>query len=242
MIDLCIRGRLLPIHPLPEWWGLDVKLSRLARTGAVFLIVWTLIGCAALFVQAVDDLRFERLEFVEHKALDLHDSETWRQRASADYSIGKIVVSTHANIHDIAVASGLNTWRDLKTCDNNALVVGIGAWGIYYKGVDVNPNSMSEPHKALYRERITAHRAGSRFEYEIYFASRSALDKDKGLGQPENWKPYDLVGMPRDLCLRIGGGNMVGGHFISNLVVISADALKRAAASLTEQSGGAGRT
>lgn len=40
------------------------------------------------------------------------------------------------------------------------------------------------------------------------------------LGHPWTYEPYDFTRDPRELCLRIGGGNMLGGHFVSNTAVV----------------------
>ncbi len=46
--------------------------------------------------------------------------------------------------------------------------------------------------------------------------------------------PYDFTREPHDLCLRVGGGNVLGGHFLSNTVVVPSGDLKRAFEELRE--------
>jgi hypothetical protein len=177
-----------------------------------------LAGCV-LIISGVYDLRFVDVEPVKVGTLDLHD--TWgdlRPHLPLSYTIGKVTVATKADIHEIGKDSELNIWHELTLCKTGALVIDWPA--VYYRGVDINTNSTTEAVQSLYRDRAAAHKANEPYIYEIYFDPRSTRRLPRGVGQPWALEPYDLVHEPQDLCLRIGGGNMLGGYFASNVVVI----------------------
>ncbi|MGD0866564.1 MAG: hypothetical protein ABSA49_13510 [Rhizomicrobium sp.] len=184
-----------------------------------------LTGCA-LFVPGVDDLRFVSVQSIEVSALDLHDTlGNLAPKLAPTYVIGRIIVVTKADIHKIGEQSELNIWHELTLCKTGALVAN---WpGVYYEGVDINSNS-TEATKSLYRARAVTHKEDEPYNYEIYFDPRSARSEPKGVGKPWAFEPYDEAREPRELCLRIGGGNMVGGHFVSNTVVVPSVELGRA--------------
>jgi hypothetical protein len=185
-----------------------------------------LAGCV-LFVPGVDDLRMVDVQPIEVSALDLHDA--WgdlRPKLPARYVIGKIAVATKADIHEIGEQSDLNVWHELTICKTGASVID---WpGLYYEGVDINHNSTTETIQSLYRGRAATHKNGEPYIYEIYFVPRSTRSEPKGAGSPWKYEPYDFAREPLQLCLSIGGGNMLGGHFVSNTVVVPSVELGRA--------------
>jgi hypothetical protein len=185
----------------------DINANRCRGEHAIKWLIPMLFSClplagCALFVPGVHDLRLVNVEPVEVDTLDLHDS--WgdmRPKMLPTDVVGRITIITEANIHDIAEQSELNTWYHLTICKSGGTVSG---WpSIYYDGVDINYNSTNEAIQALYRDRIATHNRNEPYAYEIYFVPRSASTRDS-----------------LELCLSIGGGNMMGGHFVSNTVII----------------------
>jgi len=177
-------------------------------------------GCV-LFVPGVDDLQFIEVQPVNVGTLDLHD--TWgnmRPQHPPNYVIGKIEVATKSDIHAIGERADLNIWHELTICKTGALVTD---WpGVYFKGIDINHNSTTEDIQALYRKRAAEHKADDRYIYEVYFDPTSIRSLSKGVGNPYAREPYNFAREPKELCLRIGGGNMIGGYFVSNTVVVPA--------------------
>jgi hypothetical protein len=129
----------------------------------------SMAGCV-LFVPGVNDLRFVDVKSVELGSLDLHDA--WgelRPRGSGTSRVGKIAVSTTADIHENSENYELNIWHELTICKTGALVI---SWpGVYYQGVDINTNSTTETIQSLYRHRAAAHKGNEPYVYEILFPS-----------------------------------------------------------------------
>ncbi len=209
----------------------DFKVKQRRWKPTIWAAIAPLCGCilltgCGLFVPGVDDLSLVKVQSIEVGALDLHrawDNPT--HKLPPTYVVGKIAVVTKADIYEIGEQSELNIWNELTLCSTGARVAD---WsGVYYEGVDISYLS-TEAIKALYRARAAAHKEGEPYTYEIYFDPRSTRNEPQSVGHPWAFEPYDEIHEPRDLCLRIGGGNMMGGHFVSNTVVVPSIELGRA--------------
>jgi hypothetical protein len=209
--------------------GADSKqifLKHRIRPIGMAALACLLAGCV-LFVPAIDEIRLVDVQSVEAGALDLHDGreDQWPKRPAKGV-IGKIIVVTKSDLHDMAERYELNIWRELTICDSGATVD--SRVSVYYEGVRVEYGRKDAEIQKLYRARAAAHAGNDPYTYEIYFQPRSNFKVTKGPGHPWHYDPYDFIREPRDLCLRIGGGNMLGGNFVSNTVVIPSSDLKRA--------------
>lgn len=73
--------------------------------------------------------------------------------------------------------------------------------------------------------------ADGRWRYEVYL---KALRREPTYAVGNNLSPpYDLRRPVRDICLVLGGGNMGGGHFMTNKVVVPKTDVARALANAT---------
>ncbi len=185
-----------------------------------------LTGCA-IFIPDVHDLRLLDVRPVEQGAANI---EAWGEPAHdrpVNYVIGRIDLVTQSDVVGIVDASGLTFWTELTICETGATVP---AYGVFYKGVELFDVGINEEIRARYLERAGQHNPAEPFTYQVYFDPRSTRSQVKapGLGQPDLYEPFDFTREPRDLCLRIGGGNMMGGYFKSNTIVVPKAALKNA--------------
>jgi hypothetical protein len=205
------------------WWLVSILC------GAVIAIVFVTICIflfLAMFVHSVDDLRLIDVEFVQASTLDLHrDPVDLPSPFPPNHLVGKILVATMEDIRAIARQSDLNVVSDLTICEAGAYVL---TWGdLFFSGVEIHDGPDDKPINILYQERAALHKKGEPYLYEIYFEPSSTRDERKRprLGNPDEFVPYDLSRKPIDLCLRMGGGNMLGGHFSSNTVKIPAEVI-----------------
>ena len=70
-------------------------------------------------------------------------------------------------------------------------------------------------------------RSGSRLSYDIYLVPRWNQTSNAYEGTKERAPPYD-VSDGRDICLRIRGGNMLGGRFVGNTVRVTSAEIQAA--------------
>ena len=189
---------------------------RHVRLALFFCACISLAGCV-LFVRGVDDLRLVDVQPVQVGAVDTLRTE--RPNLPSSYVIGGLVVATQADIRKIREESQLNIWYTLTICNTGTTVRG---WaGVYEHGVNINPNPMIKSIQSTYRHQATSHDDNEPYIYEIYFDPRSAYSEPIRADYPWKYRAYDLVREPQDLCLRVRGGNMVGGRFASNTIVVS---------------------
>lgn len=122
----------------------------------------------------------------------------------------RITVSSSRNLVAMARNSQLNTYPMVVDCTDRDLT--FDSSGPYRRGL----------HTALYTDRENPDFAGlrietgSRFDYQIFLPMRGRLRSDADVNR--TMPAYDLAQDPRTLCVRIGGGNMMGGFFRSNEV------------------------
>ena len=200
---------------------------RVRLVGVVALVCLLLASCV-LFVPGIDEVRLVDVQSIEAGTLDLHD--LWREGRAPEPPpkgmVGRITVATNSDLHEMAERHKLALWFQLTICETGASVVSESY--LYYQGVMVEDDRSYKDLRALYRARVAENPPHEPYTYEIYFKPRSHRKETKGPGNPEQYDPYDFTREPRDLCLRIGAGNMLGGYSLSNTVVIPSGDLQRA--------------
>lgn len=183
-----------------------------------------LTGCA-VFIPDVHDLRLLDIQPVEYGTTGI---EVFGEPAHPpNYVIGRIDIATQSDVVGIVDASGSTLWAELTICQSPVRVVD---YGVSYKGLDLFDAGLNKEIRAQYLELAGAHNPTEPFTYQVYFDPRGMQTEMKA-PQPRQsslYEPVDLTREPRDLCLRIGGGNELGGSFGSNTVVVPSAVLKRA--------------
>jgi hypothetical protein len=196
------------------------------RTCLVTVASAMLLSACVFFVRGVHDLRFVAVHPVEFGQINLQTGVPLDLTLAEDHALGNIEVASKADIHKIAIESQLNIWYELQICKTGATVPALSH--VYFQGIEANYVSMSPEVQDLYAKALKVHEPNGSYVYEIYFEPKSDLDQQKGSGHPRLYQPYDFTHTPLDLCLRIGGGNMGGSHFVSNTVEIPASAIAKA--------------
>ncbi len=121
------------------------------RLISLFSACISLAGCV-LFVPGVDDLRLVDVQSVKVGALDTLRTE--RPNLSPSDVVGKIMIATQVDIHEIREQSQLNIWYTLTICNTGATVPG---WtDVYERGVSINPNPMIKNIQSIYRDKAAS--------------------------------------------------------------------------------------
>jgi hypothetical protein len=207
--------------------GDEALLGRRARLLTTLASASRLLTGCALFIPDVQDLRLVDVQPVEHGTADVKLLGEPAHDPPPNYVIARIDIVTQSNLAAFADASELTLWAELKICQAGATVHN---YGISYADVELFDVAFNKETRLRYLDHAAEHKPAVPYIYQAYFDPRSARSQAKApeLGQPDLYEPYDFAREPRDLCLRIGGGNMLGGHFESNTVVVPSAALKRA--------------
>jgi hypothetical protein len=204
----------------------EALLGRCPHLLAALASASMLTGCV-LFIPDVRDLRLVDVRAVEHGTANVKLLGKPAHDRPANYMIGRIDIVTQSDLVKIADASELTLWAQLKICQTEAKVFN---YGISYEGVELFYVAINEETRARYLDHAAEHKPAEPYTYQVYFDPQSTLNQAKApeLGYPDLYEPYDFAQEPRDLCLRIRGGNILGGHFESNTVAVPSAALKRA--------------
>lgn len=187
----------------------------------IAFVVW---AWPVLYVPPVKDFRLvgvERVTRDSFRPCDASDIECLSRLPYEEYL--RIRVTTDRNLMDHASAHELNVWKEVWSCnlkpDRYAMSEFI-APGPYVDEAPVpypSPRGIAEFYAAI--DRVP----GADLSYDIYVVPRWSQTSNASEANKERAPPYDVMD-GRDLCLRIGGGNMLGGHFVGNTVrVTSAD-------------------
>jgi len=147
--------------------------------------------------------------------------------APPTHKLVRIEVETSVDIHRIATESELNIWMEVWNCRTGASLFGYDGI-LYYKDVRVNYMNTSSLIQGLYAKASRGRKQGEPFLYDFYIEPESDLDQPRGPGQPDLRRPYNLEEAPFAICFHLGGGNMMGGYFVSNTVVVPADDIAKA--------------
>lgn len=208
-----------------KWFGLAV--AALFLGGVIALVIWL---WPALYVPPVRDFRLVGVERVAREEFRLCDLDDWDCLPGLPYhEYLRIRVASDRNLMDLAAAHELNVWKDVWSCDQKPDRYAAGQF--IAPGPHVNEVSIPYPSDrdvaAFYA--TTGKAPGARLDYDVYVVPRWGLPSNAHEVGKEVAPPYDITD-GRDLCLRIGGGNMLGGHFVGNTVRVRAADIRAAMA------------
>ena len=178
-------------------------MSWLAPLAAVFCFLIYAIGVVP---PGLNDLVLDASSIVEEPgAVESRDPPQGR----GPYL--RLALSSRRNVMAMAENSELNTYPMIVDCTNRDL--SFFAYGPYQRGVHTSYLGLDHDHP---RREDNRHAQGGRYEYEIFLpmSGRPFSEANRNRPMPQ----YDLATESRTLCIRVGGGNMLGGHFRSNEV------------------------
>lgn len=200
-----------------KWLGLLVLALFLGSVLAFVVWAWP-----ALYVPPVRDFRLVGVERVTRESFrpcDLDDMECLPGLPYDEYL--RIRVTSGRNLMDFAAAHELRIWQEVWSCDLSPDHYAMGEFVDPGPYVDEVPLPYHSQTAAFYRAIGKA--PGARLDYDVYVGPRWSQLSNASEGVKPRAPPYDITD-GRDLCVRLRGGNMLGGHFVGNTVrVRSAD-------------------
>lgn len=202
-----------------KWLGLSVLALFLGSVLAFVVWAWP-----ALYVPPVRDFRLVGVERVTRESFRPCDMDDWDCLPGLHYDeYLRIRVASDRNLMDFAATHELNIWKDVWSCDQTPDRYAAGQFiapGPHVDEVSIpypSDKGVAEFYKGIGKA------PGARLDYDVYVVPRQTQPSNAHEAGKEVAPPYDITD-GRDLCLRIGGGNMLGGHFVGNTVrVRSAD-------------------
>ena len=188
-------------------------------------VVW---AWPALYVPPVRDFHLVDLERVSSDQIGSCHKDNLECLKTLPYEeYLRIRVTTGRNLMDLAVAHELNLWKEVWSCDSApdryAMSEFIAA-GPHVSEYALPYGSSREAEQFYAATRI---RPGSVLAYDIYLVPRRSETSNAYEGTKERAPPYDISG-GRDICLRIRGGNMLGGRFVGNTVRVTSAEIRAA--------------
>lgn len=174
------------------------------RKAALFACFVVLASCD-FFPSRLRDLAFERVSYIP-LGTTIHLQT--QQPPDIKRAYLRIVVSSSQNLVAKSDAGELNIYPMVVECLRRGRE--LFAYGPYLDSMDVNFRLAGDHPK----RRWLASAKRARFSYDIFLpvTGQVRVENDRG----GSYFPYDLIQQPNPVCLRIGGGNMLGGHFRSN--------------------------
>lgn len=210
-----------------------VKILKWMLLGVATLVLGTVIAFVvwawpALYVPPVRDFRLIGLERVSSERLGPCDDANLECLKTLPYDeYLRIRVTTDRNLMDLAAAHELNLWKEVWSCDSSpdryAMSEFIAA-GPHVREYAL-PYGSSREAERFYTATGTS--PGSVLAYDIYLVPRRSETSNAYEGTKERAPPYDISN-GRDICLRIGGGNMLGGRFVGNTVRVTSTEMRAA--------------
>ena len=194
------------------------------------VIVFVVWAWPALYVPPVEDFRLVGVERVTRDSLrpcGASDIQCLSQLPYAEYL--RIRVTTDRNLMDHASAHELNVWQEVWSCHLKPDRYALGEFiapGLY---VDETPVPYPSRRDVAEFYGAIGKAAGADLSYDIYVVPRQSQTKNAYESNKERAPPYDVAD-GRDICLRIRGGNMLGGHFVGNTVRVTSAEIRTALA------------
>ncbi len=205
-------------------WTFATILALVLACVAAF-VVW---AWPALYVPPVRDFVLTDVELVERAEFRpcATNSITCLPSLPDDRMLRVRLVSDR-NLVEHAVAHELNVWSDAWSCSTDPERYAAGEFIAPGPFVDEEPLPYGSRANAGEFYAATGKRSGSRLSYDIYLVPRWNETKNAREAGKEQAPPYD-VSDGRDICLRISGGNMLGGRFVGNTVRVTSDEIQAA--------------
>ncbi len=178
-------------------------MSWLAPVGA--------ICCFLIYVSGIFPPGMNDLTMTEARVVTNTDPLTSGALPTGSGPFLRITVSSSRNLVAMARNSQLNTYPMVVDCADRDL--SFYSWGPYHGGLHTagSMDDYRSPRFAMLRAE-----KADRFDYQIFVPMTGRLLSEADVNRP--MPAYDLAGNPRTLCVRLGGGNMMGGFFRSNEV------------------------
>ena len=173
---------------------------------AALAVCFLVLASCDVFPSRLRDLALEGVTFIPLGAA-IHLQTQQPPDPKSAYL--RIVVSSSQNLVAKSDAGELNIYPMVVECQRRERE--LFAYGPYLDGMDVSQGRLDGDHPQRPMLR-SAQRP--RFSYEILLpvTGKARIEDNQG----GSYHPYDLIQEQRPVCLRIGGGNMLGGHFRSN--------------------------
>lgn len=198
-------------------WLLGIILLSILGCLVVF-VVW---AWPALYVPPVRDFRLVGVERVTQdgfRPCDASDIQCLSRLPYEEYL--RIRVTTDRNLMDHASAHELNVWKEVWSC--NLKPDRYAAGEFIAPGPYVDEAPVPYPSRRGVAEFYAAinKAPGADLSYDIYVVPRQSQTRNAYEANKERAPPYDISD-GRDICFRIRGGNMLGGHFVGNTVRVT---------------------
>lgn len=207
-------------------WLLVAILTVVLACVAAF-VVW---AWPALYVPSVRDFAVTDVELVERAEFRpcAKDSMTCLPSLPYDRML-RVRLASGRNLVEHAVAHEQNVWSEAWSCSTDP--------DRYAAGEFIAPGPYADEEALPYGSRAhaddfyaaTGKQSDSRLYYDIYLVPRWNETKNAHEAGKEQAPPYDIAD-GRDVCLRIRGGNMLGGHFVGNTIRVTAAQIRAALA------------
>ena len=206
-----------------KWFLATVLAAALVCVTAFVVWAWP-----ALYVPPVRDFNLVGVELVDRTEFRPCNGDSITCLSSLPYDqMLRVRLASDRNLVEHAAAHELNVWSEAWSCSKEP--------DRYAAGEFIAPGPYSDEEPLPYTSRVsefyaaTGKRPDSRLSYDIYFVPSWGQTKNAHESGKERAPPYDLAD-GRDVCLRIGGGNMIGGRFVGNTVRVSSAEIRAALA------------
>lgn len=210
-----------------------MKILKWTLLGIATLVLGTVIAFVvwagpALYVPPVRDFALTEVKLVERAEFRPCATDSITCLPSLPYDrMLRVRLASDRNLVEHAVAHNLNVWKEVWSCSTEP--------DRYASGEFIAPGPYADEQDLPYGSRrnadefyaATGKRSGSRLFYDIYLVPRWDEAKNAYEAGKERAPPYDLAD-GRDICLRIGGGNMLGGRFVGNTVRVTSAEMQAA--------------
>ena len=134
-------------------------------------------------------------------------------------------LQSSADIEALAYQNNFNTHARFSLCLNGQYddAGELRSWPkVYDRYGEINPLRNPRSSRAAQQFGPISYRA-------YFFFMSNGADTVIQTGKPPS-PIYDLAKLPQDICVWVGGGNMLGGHYQSNTVIVPAQDIAKALA------------
>lgn len=185
-----------------------MKIGRVIRLVVILIPVLAVVSCIFLPMPPVDDLKLVSVDVVAQSDIPKHD-KLWDEGVIAKPLV-RVTFSSSYDFQRLARRWNYYIGQQTAYCNNDVpdrqnQIEGFP--GIY--------DHMGQVYE--YAERESSADARGRILYHVYFDAEQHGNV--------NFKPYDLIREPRDVCIQMNGHNEIAGEiptvrFRSNVLVL----------------------
>lgn len=197
-----------------------------------------LSGCSVLIVPKIQDLKFEGVELVATDLKSSNEFDTQEHRDVMQKALDrkkvrllKINFSTEVELGAFKVMHEVNVATETSICPIGEGIKLAGFSDIYFGNTNINSLFIGNNKYQTWRPQPAVN---GLYMYHTYaFHKRSDFEVSVSPGELP-LPPYDLAKESQDVCLKFRGGNMLGGRFTSNIIVVPRDEIRKALRPLEE--------